>query len=162
MKKTIIFMLIIFAGCFKATCQSIDKQTLSSGNGLVISGFGESVQYIIGQAYQTNTLENNTYALTQGFLQPAFSLYPSLELGQIEIYPNPAIDYVNVSLNLLDNQGAQGSIINIWGQVLVTQNFNVAEGNQKLYFPFGNLAAGVYMVKVIANGNTYVKKLMIK
>jgi hypothetical protein len=161
MKKTIIFTLITLASSFKATCQTIDKQTLSSGSGLIISDFGESVQYVIGQPYQTSSLSNSTSALTQGFLQPIFGDYADLELVHLDIFPNPAIDFVNLSLYLSDDKGAQGSIINMWGQVLITQKFDAPQGEQKLYFSLGNLAPGIYTVKVIANGRAYIKKLLI-
>lgn len=161
MKEIIFFTLIALISCFNATCQTIEKQTLSSGNGLVISDFGESVQYVIGQSYQTNTLSNSNNYVTQGFLQPSFDNYTDLEQIHLDIYPNPAINYINLSIYLSDDKGAQGSIINLWGQVLATQSFDVPQGEQKLYFALGNLAPGLYMVKLIANGKIYVKKLLI-
>lgn len=168
MKKILLVLTINLAITFTTFGQTLDRETLTSGNGSETSELGESVQYTIGQAYQTTTIIDGSFALTPGFQQPAFSSFlelinPNLEGSKIGIYPNPAINYVNLELNLLDDKGVKCSIINIWGQVIGTQNYNVPEGEQKLVFSFGyHLPPGIYTIKVIANGNTYVKKLLIK
>jgi hypothetical protein len=49
----------------------------------------------------------------------------------------------------------------MWGQVVKAQDFNVSQGQQKLHFSFGYLAAGVYTIKVSANTRVYAKKLLV-
>jgi hypothetical protein len=167
MKKTIIFTILTLAIGFTAYSQGMEKQSVTSGHGMSVSNAGETVQFTIGQAYVTNTLTSDRVNfLTSGFEQPTYRglaalLDPSLELVKMEIYPNPAVDHITLAITLLDDNGAQGSIINMWGQVLKVEKFNSPQGDQKLAFNFGTLAIGVYTVKVVANGRVYAKKLLI-
>ena len=167
MKKAIIFTIFTLAIGFTAYSQGMEKQSVTSGHGMSISNAGETVQFTIGQAYVTNTLTTDRVSfLTPGFEQPTYKslaelLNAALELVKMEIYPNPAVDHITLAITLLDDHGAQGSIINMWGQVLKVQDFKSPQGDQKLAFNFGTLAIGVYTVKVLANGRVYAKKLLI-
>jgi hypothetical protein len=170
MNKSIILTIIIAALGLTSYSQSIEKQACTSGNGLATSVFGEIVQYTIGQAYNTDMLTaNNTSYITQGFEQPTFSgnqallspAFPNLELAKMNVYPNPAVNYTDLVLKLIDDNGAKATIIDMLGQTVKAQDFNVSQGQQKLHFSFGSLAAGVYTIKVVANSRVYVKKLLI-
>lgn len=167
MKKAIIFTILTLAIGITAYSQGIEKQSITSGHGFSISSSGETAQFTVGQPYLTHTLTNDRVNfLTSGFEQPtyrglAWLLNPALELVKMEIYPNPAVDHITLAINLLDENGAQGSIINMLGQVLKVQEFKSPQGEQKLAFNFGPLPIGVYTVKVVANGRVYAKKLLI-
>ena len=69
------------------------------------------------------------------------------------VYPNPA----NEVLNVVTNGSAEYQIINNVGQVVLSGN---AEGNTQINV--SGLNSGVYFLKVIANGNTNIQKVVIK
>lgn len=170
MKKLILFSILVLSLGFKSYSQEISQNVFSSGNGEFTSVFGESVQFTIGQSFYTHTLTDNSGVfLTQGFEQPTNSNnaallspeFPDLELVKMDVYPNPAVDYTDLELNMIDTDGANVALIDMWGQAVKTQKFNVDKGNQKLHFTFGSLAAGVYTIKVNANKRVYAKKLIV-
>lgn len=74
----------------------------------------------------------------------------SLSLG---IYPNPAKDVINVRTNA---QSFEYQLINSIGQVVLSGN---GEGNAELNV---NEFSGVYFLRVIANGNSEIQKVIIK
>ena len=170
MKKLILFSILVLSLGIRLHSQEISHSVLSSGNGEFTSVLGENIQFTIGQSFYTHTLsDNNGTFLTQGFEQPTNSNnaalispeFPDLELVKMDVYPNPAVDYTDLELNMIDNNGAKVAIVDMWGQAVKTQNFNVDKGHQKLHFTFGSLAAGVYTLKVNANQRVYAKKLIV-
>lgn len=170
MKKLILFSILVLSLGFKSYSQQISQSVCSSGSGEFTSVLGENVTFTIGQSFYTHTLTDNvgTY-LTQGFEQPSDNIdkallspaFPDLELVKMEAFPNPAVDYTDLVLNMIDNNGAKVAIIDMWGQPLKTQDFKVETGRQKLHFTFGSVAPGVYTIKVNANQTVYTKKLMV-
>ena len=170
MKKLILFSILLCSLGFNTYSQEISRSVLSSGNGEFTSALGENIQFTIGQSFLTNVLtDNNGSFLTQGFEQPTNNNnsgllspeFPDLELVKMDVYPNPAVDYTDLELNMIDNNGAKVAIVDMWGQAVKTQNFNVEKGQQKLHFTFGSLAAGVYTIKVNANQRVYAKKIIV-
>lgn len=77
---------------------------------------------------------------------------------QTGIYPNPAGDMVRVELGTLADK-AEISICDLSGRVLIS-----VKGSALSSIPINvsGLSNGVYLVKVIANGQTSVQKLIIK
>ena len=74
----------------------------------------------------------------------------NLSLG---IYPNPAKDVINIRTNA---QSFEYQLINSIGQVVLSGN---GEGNAELNV---NEFSGVYFLRVIANGNSEIQKVIIK
>ena len=170
MKRLIFALVITLNFIASAKAQQIDRFVFSSGNGSATNAYGESVQFTIGQAFFTETLSNNkSEVVTQGFEQPisfdnlllASASFKDLSLLKLDVYPNPAVDYTELELNLIDHDGAKVMLIDTWGQVVKTENFQVPAGNQKLHFNLGTLADGVYTISVKANKRSYAKKLIV-
>jgi hypothetical protein len=75
---------------------------------------------------------------------------------EISMYPNPAADMVNISLNG-DNSNATVSFYDTEGRMVINQVFNgQAEVN------VSSLEAGIYFVKINTESNIEIKKLVIK
>lgn len=170
MKKLFLFSILILSLGLKSFSQQIAQYALSSGGGEFTSVYGVNVQFTIGQSFMTNTLsdEGNSTYLTQGYQQPSVkgndlssSEFPDLELTKMDVYPNPAVDYTDLVLNMINDNGAKVAIVDMWGRIIKSQDFNVDKGHQKLHFTFGSLSAGVYTLKVNANERVYAKKLLI-
>ena len=139
MKKLILFSILVLSLGFKSYSQEITHSVLSSGNGEFTSVLGDNIQFTIGQSFFTQTLsDNNGNFLTQGFEQPTNSNkaallspeFPDLELVKMDVYPNPAVDYTDLELNMIDDNGAKVAIVDMWGQAVKTQNFNIEKGHQ--------------------------------
>ena len=169
--KTIILLSFLIAGLgSNSYSQMVERLAITSGGGYATSALGETVQFTIGQSYFTQTLnDGNSNYLTQGFEQPnnynyaaiAAPTYSEIYANKIEAYPNPAVNFTNVILSLIDDDGAKVSIIDMWGQPLKKENFAVTQGKQQLHFTFGNVPAGLYTLSVEANKKVYNKKLLV-
>lgn len=169
--KTIILAIVLVATLgFNLSAQSIDRSAITSGQGEGRSAFGETIQFSIGQAYVTNTLtQNGSYYVTQGFQQPSLFNYVSIntpvyaesDVNTVVAYPNPAVNYTNVAVNLINDDGARVSIIDTWGQELKSQDYNVTQGKHSLKFTFGNIPTSYYTIKVYANKKIYTNKLLV-
>ena len=72
------------------------------------------------------------------------------------IYPNPASDYVVVSLK--NNDQAAIRIVNVMGQVMKT----VYTTEEKNRISTKDLSAGIYFLSVEQNGKRYSTKLTIR
>lgn len=170
MKRILLLVLVSLTVLTNTFSQEISSQIFSSGNGSVTAVNGASVQYTIGQSIFTETLtqDNNIY-ITQGFEQPTYNsnpefasaAFPDLNMSRVNVYPNPAVDYTQIEMDLIDNNGVELALSDMWGQVLKTQSYSVSSGKQVMNFQFGTLNAGVYTIKVKANQTTYAKKLII-
>ncbi|MBK0381784.1 T9SS type A sorting domain-containing protein [Pedobacter sp. SD-b] len=169
--KTIILLSFLLAGLgYSSYGQSVERLAITSGAGFATSTTGETLQYTIGQSYFTQTLTdgNSTY-LTQGFQQPTNFNYASLDApsfrdiysNKIEAFPNPAINYVDILLGLIDDDGAKVSLMDIWGQPIKKQDYAVTKGKQQLHFVFGNVPAALYTLRVEANKKVYSKKILV-
>ncbi|MDL2262280.1 choice-of-anchor J domain-containing protein, partial [Bacteroidales bacterium OttesenSCG-928-I21] len=71
----------------------------------------------------------------------------------INVYPNPANDIINISAA----EGANVKVLNITGQELI--NVNNAVENQKI--DISNLQPGVYVIQVTQNNNISTRKITI-
>jgi len=70
------------------------------------------------------------------------------------IYPNPAETVINI---VTEAQSFEYQLINSIGQVVIS---GVAEGNAELNV--SELNSGIYFLKVVANGKSEIKKVVIK
>lgn len=78
--------------------------------------------------------------------------------GELEVnaYPNPANDILNVELN--SNENAVISIVNLIGQTVKVINTN----NTFNTIQISDLTSGMYMLKVEQAGKTYTSKVVVK
>jgi len=170
MKKLILFSILVLSLGFKSYSQQISQSVFSSGSGEFTSVLGEHVSFTLGQSFYAETLSDSKgNFLTQGFEQPTPTNnaallspeFPDLELVKMDVYPNPAVDYTDLELNIIDNNGAKVTLFDMWGKAVKTQEFRSEKVNHKLHFTFGHLVPGVYTVKVNANQRVYAKKLIV-
>ena len=172
MKRIILLSVLTLGLTINSIAQSLERVVISSGNGEANSAINETIQFTIGQPFFTGTLTNNSGVyLTQGFVQPTSTnkeinnpsnfIEPEIEYNALKTFPNPAVDFTNIELSLIDNDGAKISIIDMWGQPLRSEEFSATQGKNIFKFTFGTVPAGVYTISVFANQKYYNKKLLI-
>lgn len=74
------------------------------------------------------------------------------------VWPNPASNEINISLNAGTADTAQVNVFDVQGRQVASQKISGAQGVVNVDF----LSAGVYMVKVTQGAKTEVKKIIIK
>ncbi|NSW44505.1 MAG: T9SS type A sorting domain-containing protein [Bacteroidales bacterium] len=81
----------------------------------------------------------------------------------LNIYPNPAVEYVTVSFNQSQKSNVEINIMTLNGQNVYTKQVkNANKGEQNIELPIASLASGVYMVTVKNADGKYIGKLIKK
>jgi hypothetical protein len=172
MKRIILLSVLTLGLAVNSIAQSLERVVFSSGNGEAISSINESVQFTIGQPFYTGTLtDTKGIFLTQGFEQPSnFNnernvpstvIESEVTYNTLTAFPNPAVDFTNIVMSFIDDDGAKVSIVDMWGQAIKQEDFKVTQGPNTLKFVFGKVPAGMYTISVYANKKYYNKKLLI-
>lgn len=81
--------------------------------------------------------------------------------GRISVFPNPAKDRINVSFNALSPQNILLEVLSSDGRVVLSQTQRVSEGAQLLNLNVANLATGLYFVRISAEQELAVEKILI-
>ena len=80
--------------------------------------------------------------------------------NKIMIYPNPAVDIINIDLpNSSDNKQFELTLTDILGNV-VTVNYKYAQ--KSININVSNLARGVYFLKISNNSYVKTEKIILK
>ena len=83
--------------------------------------------------------------------------------AQLKLYPNPAVDYINLEFSNFVQQGTvEIQILSITGQLVRTVNVDVSASNGTSLIDVSKLAVGTYMVTFDYEGQKVVKQFTIK
>jgi hypothetical protein len=86
----------------------------------------------------------------------------SVETNAASIYPNPANEQLNLSLELAENANVTYVIINSLGQTVANENLGLmVAGAQNQSINVAELAQGLYTIQIQINNQTITKKLTI-
>lgn len=80
---------------------------------------------------------------------------------QMNVYPNPATDIINLNINSEMSGEMHISILNEVGQPMLVQKWNCVAGNQIKQMDVSNLSAGIYLVQIELNGHLLTRKMVI-
>lgn len=83
-------------------------------------------------------------------------------IGALEIYPNPASDYISVTFELSNNIPVEVSIYELSGKLLQRSNeTGLTAGSQTIQLNTQSLTRGTYLVKMVAGNEISTAKLII-
>ncbi len=150
-----IILLAVYATESKA--QTLQRQCVGSG-GTYMFTEGTLIQQTVGQPYATNTNYTDDISYRPGFQQPVFKINPIRTTINLDVYPNPATNWVtmkssktltNVTLHVVDITGKL--LINEYIDKFKTYTFNCEEWKN-----------GIYVISLAdAQNNSYSSKLII-
>ena len=83
----------------------------------------------------------------------------SNSLRNIQLYPNPTSNHLNLILEKPLQLDGELRIYNIWGKLLQTYPLNV--GQVQTHLNLGNFASGIYLIEV-QEGNAFVRKRVVR
>jgi hypothetical protein len=84
-------------------------------------------------------------------------------INDINIYPNPATEAINIDLNLERTQNVLISIFDFLGQQVFANDYGTMNnGKQILKINTGNLNSGIYFVSVQVGGNKITRKIVVE
>ncbi len=82
---------------------------------------------------------------------------------QLQLYPNPTTDVLNLDLDLDQSTAVQVSIINVAGQELYRANYSVmSTGHHQLSLPVKDLTSGLYFMQVNTEDAVLVERLLVE
>lgn len=149
-KGTTIFILILLLSAGNCYSQQLSSQVLLPAAGDTASG---SITYSqsIGET-AVEIISNSGFILTQGFQQPVMILVPEHKGIEVNVYPNPAKDFITVRLYGDEARKFKVEIISITGKISTTKTLEFAS---KYYYeePFviSGLSEGFYFVRVTSS-----------
>jgi hypothetical protein len=99
------------------------------------------------------TVPTNTVGVAENVYSSASGSY---------VFPNPAKNSVNVSVNLVNNSKIQIDVLNAVGQVVRSAKADGQNGINTVQVDVNGLASGIYMVNVKVDNASSTKKLVIE
>jgi hypothetical protein len=166
MKRLIIllFVIVISSGLF---AQSAERYVISTCGGSYFDGINMAIDYTTGELMIT-TLNNGSSILTQGFQQPFINHYISVpevpdNNMQVILFPNPAIDHLNIIISHASDQHCRVCIYDMLGQLLKDEYSEAGSGgNINMNIDLHNLATGNYFVRILQNHKIITTQKIVK
>jgi len=82
-----------------------------------------------------------------------------IDESKINVFPNPANDFVAIQLNLLTKNNIDVALYDLTGRLI--QKTVLFQGSTIVNFDTRTLYDGTYLIKIIDNGNVITKKIVI-
>ena len=126
-----------------------------------------------GTAIQINPIVNGIYFLIvtdalgcvsdTSFLNVDFLLNIDFEKSlDLQVYPNPSNDIINIKLNSYYIQDFELVFTNIIGEVILKDNYEYQNDDYKLSYNFQKFKRGLYFVTISSDFGTVVKKIILE
>ena len=153
MKRTFanIFLVLI---CCQLYSQSITPYVVSTRGGY-FSNSTSSLSWTLGQLASTSLMATNNI-LTQGFQQPyyfdPFNIPVALtDSFDIKVYPNPAVDHVNIAYSTLQEGKIKFELFDLLGNKLMP-DIEKYSGISKRVFELNlsNFDSGIYLLRILS------------
>ncbi len=105
---------------------------------------------------------NNITKIKQLTFATSSSEVQNIDKQFVEIYPNPATDFLNISYLLKNESYVKIQILDITGKIIKTLINEKQRAGDYNVFKNINISSGLYMLRVEVNGNLFSRKLIIK
>lgn len=158
----ILFLLLLFAPA-NGFSQQLSNQVLVPAAGITTAGV-ISYSQTIGET-AVELVGNSEFELTQGFQQPSMKIStdPVPEGTGVDVYPNPATDFINVKFYGDDPRNFRVDLINVTGMVVNSLTVSFAS---KYYYiqqiEVNSLKYGFYFVRITSDDGKIVRVFKIE
>jgi hypothetical protein len=120
----------------------------------------ENEMRVIGVLHDVSTghilnVNRGAYGITTS-IEPVVS-----DKFSMVLYPNPATDFAQLEINLVNSGNYSVEIFDMLGQVTFNQSYSALSGKNIINVPVSDLKAGVYMVKVNVGGSVLNSRLVV-
>lgn len=162
-EKSKILFLAVFFIVTDAYSQQLSMQVIVPTAGVILSS-GFNYSQTVGEA-AVEIISSTDYVLTQGFQQPPIrfiQIQPNKGNG-VNVYPNPAVDYVKVELFGDIAREFRISIINITGTIVHSDDLSFGEKFWHVQeIPVSGLVRGFYFVRVLSTDGVISRTFKIE
>ncbi|MBL7897359.1 MAG: T9SS type A sorting domain-containing protein [Crocinitomicaceae bacterium] len=80
----------------------------------------------------------------------------------LQIFPNPASEFVNLTFNSLTNQNVNLEVFDMAGNAVLVKKLAVTSGQHKEVISLEGLSKGTYQVKLLTDSGILVKSFMVQ
>ena len=107
--------------------------------------------------------EGNDFIMTNNTIVPKTTSIESNSIeGSMNLYPNPVINTLNVEMNIAKAAVCTFNVYSISGQLMLSQQLNVSNGESLIRINTNALAQGTYILRIENNVNQTLQKLFVK
>ena len=111
----------------------------------------------------SNNSENNDFVVKNNSVVPkTVSIDNAKQELSIKTYPNPVENQLNIALSLENNSQINLEIVNLTGQVLISNNYYLQAGSQTLRIDLNKLSKGSYILRITNANGTHSNQLITK
>ncbi len=83
-------------------------------------------------------------------------------INNIEIYPNPAKDKINLTFDIESNEHVQINLLTLTGETVVTRNLESVRKEDKYEMDLNNVSPGIYMIEIRIGNSVKTHKLVVE
>ena len=105
--------------------------------------------------------DNNKTIMQSAFIGNLSNIAETKDINQVKIYPNPANSNATLIFNLINKSKVNLSIINILGEVVSNESFDMSAGNKYINLNINELNNGIYYANLSINNEIVSKKFII-
>lgn len=127
-----------------------------------ISLTGFNKPNVIVKFVVTNDNGNNLYLDNINLSQPqplVTGIKAQTAETSVSMYPNPTTALTTISIRTPKASAGKVTVMNLFGQVVISKDLNLNEGENTLQLDMKEYAAGIYNVQISTASETIVKKL---
>lgn len=83
-------------------------------------------------------------------------------LSDMFVFPNPSAETINLNLNLKTSQNVSVELFDMTGKLVISKDFGILQGDTKQVINVNGISKGTYVLRVVAEKGTEVKKIIIE
>jgi hypothetical protein len=83
-------------------------------------------------------------------------------VDDIEIYPNPADNQLNIAFSAKDNVDLNISLIDISGRAIMQNMYSANSGTNLIKIDINNISRGIYFLNIMENNSSLNYKVIVK
>ena len=160
--KTKLIICLIGIGINSMIAQSSSPEIISPA-GETFNGNSMQLDWTLGELAIT-TIQNTSQVITQGFHQPTYIISNLTELsnrnGQINIYPNPTLNWIEMSLDFKHNTKLQIRLYNTEGKLIWEKDIQGKQFLEKI--EVAELPSGNYFLNFLIDEEKYLQTYKIQ
>ena len=108
-------------------------------------------------------ITNNDFEVKNNTVVPkVVSIENATQNMQLKTFPNPVKDQLNIAISLDNNSMVTIEIVNLTGQVVFSNKYELQSGTQTLRMNLNNIAEGSYILKITNSNGGSTNKLITK
>ncbi|WP_233164498.1 T9SS type A sorting domain-containing protein [Pedobacter sp. ASV28] len=160
LKQHVLYLTgVLLLSCIGVFAQKIDTGKITLKPKTKVSSRIPQIKANI-QPYKVNTYG---YVVSESSGSNPSSHKSGKGLIVLKVYPNPVVEQLNINLRLEKESNLSIKISDLLGNEIVTlSNERVGHGEQtKTYNIPSKLNAGIYFLKIVANGEQVIKKISV-